>query len=746
MSNIQRPPWHARFQLVRARLLVGGGLFVAAAAMPVASAHAALGGFEQVTPVSKSGGNVSGADTFRASVDGDRLLYTSSAPFAGAPVDSSPLYVRYIGEKVDGSWRTKATDPPFDPVPPAYISYTMGTIGSSENLAYVMVASTRALTPGAIEGGSNLYLRSTDTGQFALVAANPDIATVSELVGPSLSAVNVSYVAPDGTEAMFSAREPLTPDAPVDGSYVLYGWTASGGLYVISRLPADEGGAFVGGATSGTTSNGRRTLATRNALARVYFQAQIGGTGTGAYLRQGDSSVAVSRSEVSGDVEGARIQASSEDGEYALIETLVGGAPLTSDTPVDPAQDQPTYLYRYTRTSGDLEYVGTINPNGFPAGQVQQMSKDGRTIVFQSGFELAAGSVAGSANTFVWRDGDLRFVTSSSWPSGAASSATFLRLLSQNGRYLAFTDNDAVTFARAGADSGGAACFNPTVFSNGLCDEVFLYDTESDELTCASCRPAGVAQRGASGDPGSGDLGWVRMDQHQPQNVSNDGTVWFTSENDLLSTDDANGLPDVYQSRGGQLRLVSRARQGMSSRFLDATADGGVVFIATNDAIARTDNDEEVDIYATGPRIAVQPEIVPVAPLGECVGSDCRAPTVRPNVLQSPPGSQQDLGKRVEGKKGERADVDVVRVQWAKGRVRVSVRVSGDGRIRVSGKDISSSTRTVNRAGTYVIRARMSKSTRAKMRRNGRASLRLRASFSPPFDRAAVTKIRKVVR
>ncbi len=699
------------------------GIACLGAAVPTASTAAEPWGFEQVTPVSKAGGDVSsGIDAFRASLDGSRLLYTATGSFAGLPAESSPMSVRYVGHRTDDSWMSVPVDPPFDAIPPAYQNALMITIGSSENMAYVLVASTRALTPGATEGGGNLYLRNTRTGAYTLVTTNPDKAVVTRAISPSGSSMT-RYVSPTGDGVMFAVAESLTPDAPTDGSVVLYAWTPAKGLYVVSVLPDDEGGTVVGGATGDVEQAGiRRPVPGRgDALARIYFQARPGDVGQGAYLREGDEIVPISRSEVSGLVEPARVVAYSGGGEYALIRTDLGGAPLTSDTPVQPDGTSPTYLYRYSRASDDLEYVGAYNLSFFGSfGTVLQMSGDGRTIAFESPYELLPEAASEESNIYVWRDGDLRLVA-----TGVASGLESLRRLSENGRYLAFTSRSAGPFA--GEDMGGPICLLDSWGARGQCPEVFVYDSETDELACASCRPAGVTQRGGSGDPDYLYPGENLMDQYQPRNVSDDGTVWFGSANDLLPAQDANGLPDVYAYRDGELRLVSRGRQGMSSRFADASADGSTVFISTDDPIGPADRDQERDIYATGPTVPNRGTVSDPPP-PSCAGSDCRAPSGPP----APPAIGSvgfDGDGNVPSRPGS-ASVRVSKLKAVSGSVaRLRVRVPGAGRISVAGSAVRRTGRSTSRAGTYAVRIALGSRARKALKQRKALRVSVRVSY-----------------
>jgi hypothetical protein len=714
-------------------LAAAAGLAVAAGGAP---AHAAEPwGFEQVTPVSKGGGDVSsGIDAFRTSLDGSRLLYTATGSFAGLPAESSPMSVRYVGHRIDGAWMSVPVDPPFDAIPPAHQNALMITVGSSENMAYVMVASTRALTPGATEGGGNFYLRNTRTGAYTLVATNPDNTLVLNAVSPSGSG-RTRFVAPDGKGAMFTSPLRLTADAPSGEQAVLYAWTPSKGLYVASVLPDDEGGAVVGGDSGEVEQGGiRRPIPGRgDTLDRVYFHAMTGGSaaGQGAYLREGDETLAISRSEVSGLVEPARVVAYSDGGDYALIRTEQGGAPLTSDTPAQPdgADGAPSYLYRYSRASNDLEYVATYNLSwlgGF--GTVLQMSGDGRTIAFESSYELAPGAAPGESNIYVWRDGDLRLLT-----TGTTYGLENLHRTSENGRYLAFTSRSPGPFA--GRDMGEPICLLDSWGNRGQCPEVFVYDSETDELSCASCRPEGVTQRGGSGDPDYLYPGEILMDQYQPRNVSNDGTVWFGSANDLLPAQDANGLTDVYAYRDGELRLVSRGRQGMSSRFADADADGSTVFISTDDPIGPADHDQLRDIYATGPSIPARTSVSEPPP-PSCSGSDCRTvstPPVSPAI-----GSVGFLGDGNVPSRAGGASVRVSKLKAVSGSAaRLRVRVPGAGRISVAGASIRRADRAASKAGTYSVKVALSPRAKKSLRQRKSLKVSVRVSYRTRDGRAA---------
>ena len=112
------------------------------------------------------------------------------------------------------------------------------------------------MTPGATEGGGNLYVRDTRTGTYTLVATSPGqalskVGGTGSTQGPTL----FSFVANDGRSALFRVQVALRPGDPTN---VLYRWTAAGGLEAMSVLPVDEGGRARPGVTMGAPVAGPR--------------------------------------------------------------------------------------------------------------------------------------------------------------------------------------------------------------------------------------------------------------------------------------------------------------------------------------------------------------------------------------------------------------------------------------------------------------------------------------------------------
>lgn len=744
----------ARNVLAIAGALLAGGLGCASIA-GAAVAPADQWGFEQVTPANKGGGNVHSIDTFQTRADGRAFLLTATGPFDGVPAESAPLYTRYLAKRTESGWANRALDAPIDPIPPTSISAVMSVVGTSHDLAYAVVASTRALAPGAVAGGGNVYLRNTATGSYELIAASASKRLAQDLV-VLMGALSVKYVAPDGNAVLFMARVALVDGVvPGDAASTLYKWSRGAGLEVVSKLPASEGGGYVFSGNSVGNNNeylARGSVPRVNGAEDVYFSSFENALGPVYHWSDGESTV-VSRSQIPNDLSppvSADVEATTSGGDFALIQTH-STARLTTDTPTfdagTPEAGGGRVLYRYERQSGKLRYVGVVNDLTAP-GNAIQMSADGQTIVFKTQYQLtpdAAEFLGGwdpntKQNIYAWRDGTLRFIAAVDAGARAEVVGKWLRVLSDDGRYFSFSDNSQGTAQRFGvADNTSTKCDREGTAMPTLCDQVYVFDVQEGTLKCASCRVDGARPRGNSGDPTTRDPGYMRLNAHQAQTVANDGTTFFTSTDDLVAQD-SNGLPDVYAYRDGALRLVSGGVQGASARFLDATPDGTSIFFATNAQLAETDTDRAVDVYVTRLGAGFAYQRMPEPP--PCAGSDCRE--VQSAPLPALIGSVSFVGDGNTPLSPDpvKATVGVSKLKAVTGSAaRLKVRVPGAGRISVAGASIAGKSVSASKAGSYSVRVALSAKAKRSLRRKGTLKVSVRVSYRAVDGRSAAKSV-----
>jgi hypothetical protein len=201
------------------------------------------------------------------------------------------------------------------------------------------------------------------------------------------------------------------------------------------------------------------------------------------------------------------------------------------------------------------------------------------------------------------------------------------------------------------------------------CREVYLYDAVTGKLVCASCDPSGARPTGAAGlggherEEGNGFL--EPSVYYLPRNLSeNGGRLFFQSPDALVSHDD-NGQPDVYEwervggtdsspaeaakgessctsssstfsaSSGGCVFPISDVAGDFESRFMDASASGNNVFIASKDQLVPVaDADSRANVYDVrvggGFPVTVSPPV--------CNNGDsCKSPvSPQPSVFGAP--------------------------------------------------------------------------------------------------------------
>ena len=725
----------------RARL---AGLVLSAAmlvALAIGGSASAAGpwGYEQISPVNKGGASVSAVDTFTAAPDGESILYSAMGSFAEVPSQSVPAYTRYFAERGGEHWVNRATDPPYDLAPegtsgPSQLAI-METLRSSVNQRYSIVASARALTPGAIQGGSNLYMRDNRTGDLTLMAADPSYMQVMGSL-TTLGQTGYNWVAPDGKSALFYGYSEF--EGQPAG---LVQWTESGGIEYVGYYPPEGEVQKTGLSTVSNQETGtREPLPADDALSKLYLTKGAAGTPSApTYLRENGEVTPISVSQVTGDegrVAKAEPNAVTEGGRYAFITTTQG--PLTNDT---PAAALPRVLYRYDSSDESLDYVG-YGGSGSTSMGVIQASPDGSTVAFVSTAALTPGSEpapTNSMNLYVWRNGQLRHIFKADTGSdvGAFWTARTKISLSRNGRYLYFTDNSTSLASKYGTDTVSLACAEPKAPAVALpCDQAYVYDADANgglgTLECASC-VEGVAS-GDSGDPSSSNSGFNRYNNHASQNVSTNGRVFFTTF-ESFDPSDENGLEDVYEFHGGEHRLVSTAKEGQTSRFVDASHDGKTIFFTTTDAIVPQDTDKVLDLYMTreGAGFPYTPptETPPCLAIESCHGAV-------PGVT-APPKPSTGSFHGLSNPEIAVGEVKVTRAVVGKSGARVTVRVSGPGLVTVSGPGLLKANKRVARPGKVTLVLRLAPKSKKALRKRGRLNREVTVAFKPSEGRGAST-------
>lgn len=522
-------------------------------------------GFEMVTPQEKKGLSIYANFGFQASADGSAIVYTASA--ASSEASSAVMASRYMSRRTPKGWLgQRPLDPPINPIRAITFAINQAT---SADFEHTFVVSQKALTPDAIEGAGNFYVNDIDTGAYHLIGSATQPGAFSGLVGP-LSVTSFIAGAPDFSWIVLISRYPLLPGAPQVG---MYKWSSTDGLSLVSLLPD-------GSAPSGNTwfqSNTRTTNRLASDDGETFAFSLVSGE-KGVYRRSEGQTEAISVSQATGGPAGPQpgiADGMSRDGRYVVFHS---GAQLT-----DSATDGGQKMYRYDASSGEVEYLGSLDVSDDGSPDVLGISDDGGTVYFNSNNE-----------TVVWREGQQDSV----FP--APLRAATVGFPSPNGRYFILA-------------SGGAA---------------HLYDAVSGEATCVSCLTNGPSDGGLPDRDRN-------LSNRVAQVVTDDGRAYFMSRTPLVGSD-RNGTVDVYEYFKGRLALISPGDRDFDATLADISPDGSTVFFTTAEGLVGQDTDEGFDLYAA--RVGGGFPEPPTAP-AQCSGEACRSsesvPPTPPNLGSS---------------------------------------------------------------------------------------------------------------
>jgi hypothetical protein len=553
--------------------------------------------YEMVSPVDKDGGNIGRVLQAKIAPSGDAATYYSAAAFAGSP--SAALSTGYVSKRSATGWGTEALDPPQRNTGNSLL---MSTVASTEDLSLSLSASDRAIpgVPGAIEGGSNLYIRNNLTGTTTLAYAHPGNRFATEATG--LNGGLFLGATPDWSHILIRTTTPLTADTPASNYEYLYDLSA-GQMHLLDFRPdgsfETEGPAVMPNApyTFPISADGHR----------VFFQ--LGYTGEVVMRVDDERTVPLSVSEITGEPKPATFLFANRAGTQVYFSSFY---PLTAGAPINS-------LYRYdvgSETLTNLISEGEEGNVGFR--DMYGASPDGSVVYFSSIAGLA-GAPKGSfenSNLYALDRGNLIYL-------GPVGERLAQYQTSPDGRYLSFsTFGDPTGGKTQSPNCGFLENYGNAV---GDCLDTYVYDSASGQLRCVGCA---VPDRGHT---------WLGgQEAREPSIVQgtewaramlDDGTVFVETKSALVPRD-RNAVMDVYAWRDGTPELISTGQDASPSWFGSASLDGRNVLFLTNQSLVGADTDTNIDMYDA----RVEGGLASQWPPGTqppCAGEGCRsaAPT-----------------------------------------------------------------------------------------------------------------------
>lgn len=645
--------------------------------------------YEQVSPVEKDGLDAvtpQAPGTAQASAceggEACTVVYMNdSSAFGGALGDESPN--AYLATRAAAGWQTTSLTPPTPQAPPsskAKVSYAF-----SEDLSQaVLRVPLQQLTAGAPAGVYNLFLRQP-SGDYSLVTASAPATPPRSGCGKCYEAEDVPVFAgasSDFSHVIFEANDSLLEDAPGGGVENLYE-SFAGDVRLVGILPDEtippHGATAGGGVDVATEHTHELDHAISQDGSRILFEAASdgGATKTGGapdpgqkgktelYDRiDGSSTIEVSApapgaeptacETVGGvcDPGSAEFWAASDDGSAVYFTSK---AALTKESNTGPeagagAEDPGDDLYRYDVETGVLTdlTVDTEDADGARVLGVVGSSEDGSYVYFVADGDLGGDAKSGQPNLYVWHGtadeaGTLTYIATlqapspeeekdieemrggnfeyhsdvADWTSRPTESQAYV---TPDGTHLAFMSVERLTDYD-----------NEDKVTGEADHEVFEYSAQTGELVCASCDPSRERPLG-SAFIGAKLTERVSTPFHQPRSLSDDGSRLFFSSPDPIVSGLPGGTAKLFEYENGAVGLISGAEGGGTAMFLDASASGDDVFLATREQLAPTDTDELVDVYdaRVDGGLPAPPSVTP------CQGGACREPFGPPPSFSVP--------------------------------------------------------------------------------------------------------------
>lgn len=718
-----------------------GGLLACAAAVLGASAPAALGadapatrGYEMITPADKDFGfgSTNGAVAV-AAPDGASVAFDTTGALPGS--EGGTLENYYVARRQAGAWARTPLTPPQEPEPGGQ-QYPQWRGFSPDLRQAVFLSGSPLLTPNAVAGAAELYLRDTVTGDYQLLT---DGNVTDDSTGSSAFADLAGFSA-DGRHVAFTTYDALIAGAQDPGITGAYEFLDGHPRYVgilPDGTPAHS--SILGGGTGSSPGVLRHAISDDGG--RIFFtdpQSPVQ-----LYVRQdGVSTTMVSASQRSTpdaypSATAVFVGASADGGKVVFTDD----AALTDDANVGTdGSGNPTHagrdLYLYDLASGELTdlSVDTTPADSAAGANVQGVlgvSDDAAYVYFVALGDLGGGATSGAPNLYLWHHGDVRHIAtldpadSTAWSAVSAGSLGTISRVTPDGRVLAFTSVAPLTgFDSTDPDTGTAH------------REVYRYSADTDELDCASCPAEGGARGDATISPSQFPTNITR-------NLSDDGRRLFFDSTDGLVPQDTNGRSDVYEFSGGSVRLISTGTDRHDATFRDASASGDDVFFSTAGQLLPQDQDDLIDLYDARvgggfpPPSSAEPCAAALCSGGpsSSAGHDVAIPASA--VLS---GSGNVLSIRLPKQRFTvgRLTAAQRRLAARTGRLKVAVEVTDPGvvraglRGRVHGKRrlVGHARRRVSHAGVFHLTLRLMRRARHRLAHHRRLRLRLTVTYS----------------
>jgi hypothetical protein len=648
--------------------------------------------WEMVSPPNKLGASLKPrAGLAQAAAGGEGIVYPTRGSIEADPAGNrSREPSSILSRRVGTSWSSKDIAAPNFRSVPLSSSAEFKLFAPDLARALLLPHDGTQLSPLTTERTPYLWEDAEPPIYFPLVTGKEGVANVppgTEFGGNPLGDGPVEFAGAnrDLTDIVLIGRVPLAVGVPTPS---LYHWKA-GQLSPINVLPdgeAVEPGEMVKSELLGSAPASLRHAVSEDG-SRIFWSGGgfAGNTADSLYLRdtEDEESVRLDVKQSGGSGLGQAapsFQGADPDGTVVVFrdtqQLTEDASPSGSDlyrceiSPGDPSGGCATLTDITGATETDEESAEVL-------GLVSGLSEDTTSVYFVAQGILDPtpnfhGDTAqpGQPNLYLGRDDEVRYIATLSeddapnWALGGGQGGAGSALsaaASPSGRYLAFMSEESLT-DQSNLDAETAVPVQ----------QAFVYDSETDQVVCASCDPLGAAPTGGiSGglaspiDPQGQWIGQTvaavlpqpiggltqSSSPYQPRAMLDNGRLFFNAFSPLVAGD-SNNQWDVYQfepigigsctastsgravvrANGGCISLLSSGTGTEEAAFLDASSSGDDVFFFTPAQLSVRDKDFELDVYDA--RVGGVAD--KLQPGSQCAGEACRPATPGPAAAVNP--------------------------------------------------------------------------------------------------------------
>jgi hypothetical protein len=595
-------------------------------------------GYELVSSVSSGDGEVyepyagsanTGSDLttrpFQAAADGNAMAYIGeSAVTSGTGEDGQDLGNQYLATRAPaGGWTAVNIEPPSGNISekPVYQAFS-----SDLSVGFLSWDGRTALTAGTPGDGYHiLYSRTSSDGSYhPFLTTTPPNRAPSEFGSYEIPYQDIGSLVFAGASSnlehrLFVANDALTANALDRGETEnnLYD-SVNGQLRLVNVLPdgTSQPNAIFGSAGDSKGSPDFSHVISNDGT-RIFWTDLNNGD---LYVRENGVTTVQVDAGVGG---GGRFWTASADGSKVFF-TKAGD------------------LYEYNVENGQTNDLT-------PAGEVQGMvgaAEDGSYVYFVANGALAPGATpqacepnnpSTGCNLYVLHEGEApKFIARL---SGADDNVAPLNFSSPFGDWRPGLGSRTAAVTPDGRQLVFMSQQSLTGYENRGRQEVYVYDAQTAQLSCASCNPSGEPPT-SSGNEYVAFLPPSSSDTYLPRWISEDGSRVFFDSIEALVPQDTNGRLDVYEweqdeagscrHSGGCIYLLSSGNSTDNSYLTDASTNGNDVFIVTRSQLAPQDENENFDIYDVRVGAAAPPLTT------ACSGVDCQGASSAPPVFAAP--------------------------------------------------------------------------------------------------------------